>query len=194
MVLVRICNMKKFLKSPVVRYLILSILAVAVGVNVFALNASRLAGNAVPMPFGVGASVVLSGSMEPALSVGDLLIVRAQKSYETGDIVIYQSGSMPVVHRIVSISDEAVITRGDANNANDEAFPITAIRGEVIAVIPLVGYAVWVLKSPVAVVIMLAAAVLLVEWSVRTGSTEKEAEKEKLKEEIRALMKELEED
>lgn len=194
MVLVRICNMKKFLKSPVVRYLILSILAVAVGVNVFALNASRLAGNAVPMPFGVGASVVLSGSMEPALSVGDLLIVRAQKSYETGDIVIYQSGSMPVVHRIVSISDEAVITRGDANNANDEAFPITAIRGEVIAVIPLVGYAVWVLKSPVAVVIMLAAAVLLVEWSFRTGRTEKEAEKEKLKEEIRALMKELEED
>ena len=186
--------MKKFLKSPVVRYLILSILAVAVGVNVFALNASRLAGNAVPMPFGVGASVVLSGSMEPALSVGDLLIVRAQKSYETGDIVIYQSGSMPVVHRIVSISDEALITRGDANNANDEAFPITAIRGEVIAVIPLVGYAVWVLKSPVAVVIMLAAAVLLVEWSFRTGRTEKEAEKEKLKEEIRALMKELEED
>lgn len=186
--------MKKFLKSPVARYIILGLLAVVIGVNVFTLNATRLAGDAVPMPFGYGGSVVLSGSMEPALSVGDLLIVRAQDSYEVGDIVVYQSGTTPVVHRIVSISEDTVVTRGDANNANDEPFPITAIKGEVISVIPLVGYVVWALKSPIAVVIMLAAAVLLVEYSFRTGKAEKEAEKEKLKAEIRALMDELKED
>ena len=186
--------MKKLLKKPVVRYLILGILAVAVGVNVFALNAAHLTGNAVPMPFGIGASVVLSGSMEPTLSVGDLLIVRQQTGYSAGDVVVYQSGSVPVVHRIVSIADEMVITRGDANNANDEPFPVTAIKGEVAAVIPLIGYLIWALKSPVAVVVMLALAVLLIEWSFRTGKAEKEAEKEKLKEEIRALMQELRED
>lgn len=186
--------MKRLLKSPGVRYLMLGILAVVIGVNVFALNATKLTGNAVPMPFGYGASVVLSGSMEPALSVGDLLIVQAQDSYETGDIVVYQSGNTPVVHRIVSISDEAVTTRGDANNANDEPFFITAIKGEVIAVIPVIGYVVWALKTPLAIVIMLATAVLLVEWSFRTGKAEKEAEKEKLKAEIRALMDELKED
>lgn len=186
--------MNRILKSPVVRYLILGILAVVIGVNVFALNAAKLTGNAVPMPFGYGASVVLSGSMEPALSVGDLLIVQAQDIYQTGDIVVYQSGNMPVVHRIVSISDEAVITRGDANNINDESFPTTAIKGKVISAIPAVGYVVWALKTPVAVVILLAAAVLLVEWSFRSGKAEKEAEKEKLKAEIRALMDELKEE
>ena len=93
--------MKKVLKTPIVRYIVLGILAAILGMNVFSLNASRLAGNAVPMPFGFGASVVLSGSMEPAPSVGDLLIVQAQEDYETGDIVVYQSGSVPVVHRIV---------------------------------------------------------------------------------------------
>ena len=186
--------MKKLLKSPVTRYLILGVLAVVIGVNVFVLNATNLTGNAVPMPFGYGASVVLSGSMEPVLSVGDLLIVQAQDSYETGDIVVYQSGNTPVVHRIVSITDETVTTRGDANNANDEPFPTTAIKGEVIAVIPMIGYVVWALKTPVAVVIMLAAAVLLVEWSFRSGKAEKEAEKEKLKAEIRALMDELKEE
>jgi len=185
--------MKKLLKSPIARYLILSLLAIIVGVNVFALNASKLTGNAVPMPFGIGASVVLSGSMEPALSVGDLLILRVQENYESGDIVVYQSGSMPVVHRIVEISGETVITRGDANNANDEAFPITAIKGGVIVVIPLIGYGIWALKTPVGILVTLAAAVLLVEMSFRKGKAEKEAEKEKIKAEIRALMDELKE-
>lgn len=192
-----ICNrvtMKKILMKPVVRYVILGILAVVIGINVFALNASRLAGNAVPMPFGVGASVVLSGSMEPTLSVGDLLIIRAQDSYEAGNVVVYQSGSMPVVHRILEITDEVVITQGDANNAADTPFHPDAIKGEVVAAIPLVGYLVWALKSPIAVVIMLAAAVLLVEWSFRNGKAEKEEEKEKLKAEIRALMEELKEE
>ena len=149
--------MKKLLKTPAIRYLILVFLAAAIGFNVFSLNASRLAGDALPMPFGYGASVVLSGSMEPALSVGDLLIVRQQPAYEVGDIVVYQSGTTPVVHRILSIDEEMVTTKGDANNANDEPFPITAIKGRVISAIPLVGYGVWALKSPIAVVLMIAA-------------------------------------
>ena len=186
--------MKKMLKSPIVRYLILVVLAAAIGINVFILNATRLTGNAVPMPFGYGASVVLSGSMEPALSVGDLLIVRVQDHYDVGDIVVYQSGKMPVVHRIMELNDETVVTRGDANNANDEPFPLAAIKGEVIAVVPRLGQALWALKSPIATVVLLAAAVLLVEWSFRSGKAEKEEEKEKLKAEIRALMEELKED
>ena len=56
------------------RMLALLILGVFLGIRFYAWNAQHLTGNAVPMPFGVGASVVLSGSMEPALSVGDLLI------------------------------------------------------------------------------------------------------------------------
>lgn len=187
-------DMKKILKHPIARYLILGTLAVIIGVNVFALNAARLTGNAVPMPFGFGASVVLSGSMEPALSVGDLLIIRQQNNYEAGDIVVYQSGSMPVVHRIMETDGETVITRGDANNTDDNPFPAAAIKGEVIAAIPMAGHVVWALKSPAATVAVLAAAVLMVEWSFRTGKAEKEEEKEKLRAEIRALMDELKEE
>lgn len=185
--------MKKLLKSAIARYVVLGILAVAIGINVFLLNATHLTGDAVPMPFGFGASVVLSGSMEPAMSVGDLLFVVAGDRYEPGDIVVYQSGSMPVVHRIVKINDETVVTQGDANNTSDEPFPVTAIKGKVVLTIPLIGYGVWALKSPVAVLVMLAAAVMLIEWSFRSGKAEKEAEKEKLKAEIRSLMDELKE-
>lgn len=186
--------MKKILRSTWLRYLLPCILAVAAGVNAFALNAAGLAGNAVPMPFGVGASVVLSGSMEPALSVGDLLIIRQQPAYETGDIVVFQCGSMPVVHRIVDISGDLVTTRGDANNVDDEPIPVGAVKGAVVAVVPVLGHMILALKGPAAMAAMLLAAVLLLEWSFHTGKTEKETEKEKLKEEIRILMDRLKEE
>ena len=179
---------------PLLRLAVLAVVSVVGGINIYSWNASRIAGNALPMPFGYGASVVLSGSMEPALSVNDLLIVREMDDYQPGDIVVYQSGKTPVVHRIVDISGETVTTRGDANNSNDTPIPMTAVKGKVITAIPKVGQLIWALKSPVAVFALLAAAVLLIESSFRSDKTEKEAEKEKLIEEIRALMDELKED
>ena len=181
-------------KRPILHYVILALLAVVLGVNVYTLNATRFAGNQVPMPFGYGASVVLSGSMEPTLSVGDLLIVREETGYQVGDIVVYQSGTTAVVHRIIAMDAETVTTQGDANNAADEAMPLDAIVGKVIAVIPLVGYTAWVLKSPLGILATAAAAVLLVEFSYRSSKEDKEQEKEALKAEIRQLMKELEKD
>lgn len=174
------------------RYVLLVTLAALVGINVYALNASRLAGNQVPMPFGVGASVVLSGSMEPELSVGDLLLLREQESYTEGDIIVYQSGAMPVVHRILYLRGETVITKGDANNVVDEPFHCDAIKGKVVLAIPWLGYAVWALKTPMGILLTLAAAVILVELSYREGKTKDDEEKEKIKAEIRQLMKELE--
>ena len=175
----------KSVMKTILRAAVLVLCGGILGFNLYTANAGKLLGNALPMPFGIGASVVLSGSMEPALSVGDLLIVRARDSYEIDDIVVYQSGNTPVVHRVVSISDQTVITRGDANNVNDEPFATTALKGEVIAAIPLVGYVVLALKTPIAVVMMLAVAVLLVEGSFRSL---------KFKAEIRALMDELKEE
>ena len=107
------------------RMLVLLILGVFLGIRFYAWNAQHLTGNAVPMPFGVGASVVLSGSMEPALSVGDLLIFTEEKNYEVGDVVVYQSGRTPVVHRIIALDAETFTTQGDANNTADGGIPKT---------------------------------------------------------------------
>ncbi|MBR4289273.1 MAG: signal peptidase I [Oscillospiraceae bacterium] len=181
-------------KKTLLRYVALGVLAVLIGTGVYSLNASHLTGNQMPMPFGYGASVVLSGSMEPALSVGDLLVVRQEASYAQGDIVVYQAGRMAVVHRITAIDGETVTTRGDANTAFDEPIAADAIKGKVVAAVPLLGYAVWALKSPVGVAATIAVAVLLVELSYRGEKAEKNAEQEKIKAEIRALMEELEQE
>jgi len=175
----------------VLRYFLLAVLGIAIGLNIYWLNAARLTGNQVPMPFGYGASVVLSGSMEPAISVGDLILVREEEEYFKGDIVVYQSGTISVVHRVVFIDGQTVITRGDANNGDDEPLPVEAVKGKVFGIVPGVGYIVWILKTPAGIIVTMAAALLLVELSFHGEKKKKDDEKERIKAEIRKLSAEL---
>ena len=68
-------RMKKSIKS-IGRFFLLFIISLMIGLRMYYWNSSSLVGNSMPMPFGYGASVVLSGSMEPALSVNDVVIVK----------------------------------------------------------------------------------------------------------------------
>ena len=182
-------KMSKSLKTAI-RITLLVLAALIVGLNVYSFNVSRLAGDPVPMPFGVGSAVVLSGSMEPAISVGDLLIISRQDAYQVGDIVVYQSGRIAVTHRIVSISEDEVITRGDANNAEDDPIPPEHITGEVVLIIPCVGYLVNIIKTPLVTLAIIALAVFLMERSFRA---EKEKDKQRL-EDIKAEIEKLKRD
>ena len=180
----------KQIKS-ILRTAVLLIVGLAVGVNVYLWNAQSLVGNALPMPFGYGAAVVLTGSMEPTIMADDLIFVKAEESYEIGDIVVFQSGSMLVVHRIVDMDGETVTTRGDANNTEDSPISKMYIKGKVIGTVRGVGGMVRLVKSPAVTVLLIAAAVLTVELPYRKTKEKKDTELEALKEEIRKLKDEL---
>ena len=62
--------------TKISRSALLIFVSLIVGVNIYLWNAQSLMGNALPMPFGYGAAVVLSGSMEPTFSTGDLILVK----------------------------------------------------------------------------------------------------------------------
>lgn len=178
-------NKKK--KSALWRRLALAVLGVILGVNAYLANARGLAGNQLPMPFGIGAAVVLSGSMEPELEINDVIIVRETDSYEVGDIVVYQSGQTLIVHRIIVKDGETIITQGDANNAADAPIEICAVKGKVIARVPGLGPVVNALKTPAGILIMLIAAFALAELSFRKEREKGEKELEAIKAEIRQL-------
>ena len=163
----------------ILRTVLLVFIALIIGLNIYAINASRLAGNAVPMPFGVGAAVVLSGSMEPALSTGDLLIIAEQDAYKINDIIVFQDGRIAVTHRIVDIKEEHIVTKGDANNTNDAPISPAQIKGKVVCAIPLIGYLVNAIKTPVGTLAVILLAIWLVE---RPYHTEKENDKKRLEE------------
>lgn len=181
----------KHLKS-IARTAVIIFVSLVVGFNLYNWNAKSLMGNALPMPFGYGAAVVLTGSMEPTIMADDLIIVADQESYNTDDIVVYQSGDILVVHRIVEISDDTVITKGDANQATDDPIAPSVIKGKVIATFPKLGNLVRILKTPAASIALLAGAVVLMESSYRRDAKQSSDELEKIKEEIRKLKQEQE--
>lgn len=190
--------MKKYVKT-IVRTALLVLAALIVGLNVYTFNASRLAGDMVPMPLGVGATVVLSGSMEPALSTGDLLFIAERDTYNVDDVVVFQSNRIAVVHRIIELREEIIegaegeetqwvaITQGDANNTPDEPITVDQIKGIVVFRLPLVGYLVNMIKTPLGTILILAAAIFLLE---RSFHKEKEKDLDKL-EEIRREIEKL---
>lgn len=164
------------------------------GVNVYLWNARSLGGNQMPMPFGCGMSVVLSGSMEPTLKVNDLLLVREKDQYEVGDIVVYQSGYELIVHRIVFMDENEVVTQGDANSVADPPIGREAVKGVVRARIPYVGKLVGLLKRPVGILLVLICAFLLIELSFWREKRIDDENLDAIREEIRRLKKEQEND
>lgn len=174
------------------RSLLLVFAAAVLGVNIYLWNARSLMGNSLPMPFGYGAAVVLSGSMEPAIQIDDLIIVAAQPDYKENDIVVYQNGNMLVVHRIIELQPDTVITQGDANNAPDAPVRKEMIKGRVVGCIPGAGGITRLLKSPAATVILVGGALLLSELTLRREKKKDQDELEKIKDEIRRLKAEQE--
>ena len=93
------------------------------------------------------ALTVRSGSMTPALSIGDLVVVRPvdASALHVGDIATYreQSGGL-VTHRIVAVDGEGASRtytfRGDANaSADPEPVPADAVQGRVWFAVPYLG-------------------------------------------------------
>lgn len=95
--------------------------------------------------------VVLSGSMEPALSPGDVIIVDESASVGVGDVVTFDDGNtVPTTHRVIGVEGGQYVTQGDANeNADGQPVPAGAVLGRVTLVIPLIGYAILWANTPV---------------------------------------------
>ena len=184
--------------KTVLRVLAITVLSAIIGWSMYSMNAAKILGNAMPMPFGVGVAVVESGSMEPVLSVGDVIVVRPQESYAVSDIVVYQSGHSLVVHRIISINGEGedaeIITQGDANNAPDAPITRDEIKGRLWTHIPKVGLAMDMLRSPAGIIVVIAVAILLMELSFKRDKRNEDEDLEKLREEIRKLKEEMREE
>ena len=183
----QIKNKKKILHSAFFRRVLLAVLGVILGINLYMTNARGVLGNQLPMPFGYGIANVLSGSMEPIFSKGALLLVKETDQIEVGDIVVYQADRELIVHRIVEIDGDTVVTQGDANNVADEPFDRAEIKGKVLGWVPGLGAVVTVLKTPLGIILTLVLAFLLIEASFRKQREADDLELEAIKEEIRRL-------
>lgn len=109
--------------------------------------------------FPVYPSVILTGSMEPLIMPGDVVLVHKisneDEIYELskGDIINFKRGNIIITHRIKEVlKDEAgnlsFETKGDNNNAIDEEkVQSNDIKGTVIKVVPKLGLPTLILKG-----------------------------------------------
>jgi signal peptidase len=97
---------------------------------------------------------VVSNSMVPVFSKGDLIVVKGLEceKIEVGDIIVYNNPqrNIPIVHRVVELDydsqgDSLFTTKGDNNGHTDQSSGISPpvrcewVRGEVRLIIPKLG-------------------------------------------------------
>src|SRR4029079_13669986 len=106
----------------------------------------------LPRVFGIELRTVVSGSMEPAIDKGALVVASpvSASDLRVGDVIMFRApdGSGRVItHRVAGLNDDGatrtIQTRGDANNENDPWTVAPAdLLGRVRGDIPYAGYAV----------------------------------------------------
>jgi signal peptidase len=121
--------------------------------------------------FGWRTEVVISGSMEPAIQTGSVVIVRpiVPDTIRKGDIIMFSSLDMKslTTHRVVNVQDAPtlqLITKGDANK-NSDIIPIapSQIVGIVAVTIPYLGILTQFIKTPLGFTLFfLIPAVILI--------------------------------
>lgn len=111
----------KVVKSILVK-LIYAILIILATYNIYNYVCINVLKQDLPTINGYGTLEVISGSMEPTIDVGDLIIVNTKydELKENDIITFYDEKGSFVTHRIIEIKDGEYITKGDNNNSEDQ--------------------------------------------------------------------------
>ena len=144
----------------------LIILSTILIINLYIITIHLALKNDLPKVFGFAQIIIQSGSMQPAMDVGDMLIIREMDNYQKGDIVTFREGKVLITHKIISIDDNTkrVVTQGNKNNVADEPITMTQIEGKVFLRIKNVGDFIVLLKTPMGIFLMTLMVIVLVEY------------------------------
>lgn len=90
---------------------------------------------------GFGMYIVRSDSMKPGISAGDVIFTGPASQVKPGDIITFKKDTMIVTHRVVSVENGLISTKGDANEEADPGkIAITAVQGSYMFKVPGIGY------------------------------------------------------
>lgn len=97
---------------------------------------------------GINSFVILSGSMEPLIHTGSVVMIDSrEKDIEVGDIILYRMQDTNIVHRVIGVNEDgSLITKGDNNESEDFApVSLPQVYGKAVKLpwgwcIPYAGY------------------------------------------------------
>ena len=113
---------------------------------------------------------VFSGSMEPAIPVGGIVVIKPvdPETLRIGDVICFRlSEPTSITHRIKNITDEGFITKGDANEDPDQwIVKKENVIGRVIFTIPFIGYLGYFVRTPTGFILLIvipASVIIIME-------------------------------
>lgn len=128
----------------------------------------------IPNVLGYRFYIVLTGSMEPTIDVGDIVIVKEilKEQVEVNEIITFRSKNTRNIttHRAIEIinisGDIKYITKGDANNVQDPSLVDGELLvGKVVKVIPRIGIIIgWIKKNLKIILVIVVATFILIRY------------------------------
>jgi signal peptidase len=116
-----------------------------------------LAVSMLPISGNYKIKIVLSCSMEPAIQMGSIVVVKPAEVYERGDIITFGEDTrekIPISHRIVEMrvagGEYRFVTKGDANDSPDaREVRESEIIGKVLFSVPYAGFILDIARKPI---------------------------------------------
>ncbi len=129
--------------------------------------------------------IVMSGSMETTINIGDLVIVKKVNlsSIHIGDIIAFKNGNIVISHRVKEVINDSGTykfkTKGDNNNvADDFIVSSDAIEGIFVNKIPGLGSILLFLGKPIGLLMVILVIIIVSTalYFVKFGYSTKDAE------------------
>jgi signal peptidase len=113
---------------------------------------------------------VYTGSMEPAILVGSVVVIKPvdPETLEIGDIICFTlTEPTSITHRIKNITDQGFITQGDANEDPDQwIVKKENVIGKAVFTVPFIGYLGYFVRTPIGFILLIllpASAIIVLE-------------------------------
>lgn len=143
-------------------YYIVALGALSLGLLLVLLQSSVVPGYEV--------RIVQSGSMEPAITTGSVVVIQKKDAYVEGQVVTFgaeTSNSIPTTHRIVGTEVQngelVYLTQGDANEEVDaQAITKDDVRGVVLFTIPALGFLLDFARQPLGFALLIGVPALVI--------------------------------
>ena len=124
----------------------------------------------VPVPGNFKAKIVKSGSMEPYIRTGGMVLIKPSESYQVGDIITFGKDTktqIPTTHRIVEINGEGssrmFTTKGDSNDAADPTpTPLSLVQGKVLFSVPYLGFVLYFARKTLGFALLVGIPALII--------------------------------
>lgn len=140
----KIAKLKKFLRVVrIVKNIVCWTLIAILTISVIGFTLTKINGES-PTVFGYSIHRIITGSMEPTLMIGDVILNKEVKDHsdiDIGDIVTFQGdvrfGNQKVTHRVVVAPYDdngklVLVTKGDANEKEDGVIEFSSVESKYL--------------------------------------------------------------